>query len=369
MNGPVNFGIVGCGQISQKHADIIARRLPGARLVGVCDMNPERRAQMAAKYAVPAFASLEHMAATLGRQLHAVNVLTPSGYHADNVLEAVALGCKNIVVEKPMALTLEDAEEMIEACQRAGARLFVVAQNRCNRPVQALAQTLRAGRFGRLVEGTVRLRWCRKQSYYDASTWRGTWQLDGGVFANQAYHHIDLLTWLLGDVESVFAYTATQLADIEAEDTGTAVLRFRNGTLGIIEATTATRPRDLEGSISVLGEHGTVEIGGFSANKLKVWDFDPACAADEAVRHEQAENPANDPAYAHVAYLEEVVQCIRQNLPAMTDGRQGLKCLRLIHALYQSALTRSEIKLSSFRSSLSQLGKRPEKRPRTALAG
>ena len=173
-----------------------------------------------------------------------------------------------------MALTLDDADAMIRACDAHGIKLFVVKQNRFNVPVVKLREALDAGRFGKLVMGTVRVRWCRHQDYYDQDAWRGTWALDGGVLSNQASHHVDLLEWMMGDVESVFAHGATALVDIETEDT--AVVRAassRNGALGVIEATTAARPRDLEGSISILGENGTVEIGGFAVNEMQTWNF------------------------------------------------------------------------------------------------
>src|SRR5205814_6206791 len=160
---------------------------------------------------------------------------------------------KHIMVEKPMALTLTDADRMIAACDQAGIKLFVVKQNRFNVPVMKLREALEAGRFGRLVLGTVRVRWCRTQAYYDQDAWRGTWALDGGVLSNQASHHIDVLEWMMGDVDSVFAKSTTALVKIEAEDTAVVVLKFKSGALGVIEATTAARPRDLEGSVSILG--------------------------------------------------------------------------------------------------------------------
>ena len=162
---------------------------------------------------------------------------------------------------------------MIEACDKHGVKLFVVKQNRFNVPVVQLRKALDQGRFGKLIMGTVRVRWCRPQAYYDQDSWRGTWAYDGGVLTNQASHHVDLLEWMMGDVESVFAKSKHALADIEAEDTAVVILKFRNGALGVIEATTAIRPKDLEGSISILGETGSVEVGGFAVNEMKTWNF------------------------------------------------------------------------------------------------
>lgn len=343
-NDCINFALMGCGRIAEKHASVLSGQLPGARLVGVCDVVAERAEAFGRKYNVPAFTSLEQMVAAIGPSIDVVNVLTPSGYHAKHTLEVARHGF-HVVVEKPMALTLEDAETMVQACDRAGVRLFVVKQNRFNKPVQKLREAVDAGRFGKIALATVRVRWCRRQSYYDQDAWRGTWLLDGGVFANQASHHVDLLTWLMGDVNSVFAYTARQLADIEAEDTGIVVLRFRNGALGVIEATTAARPKDLEGSISILGERGAVEIGGFAVNQMKTWQFETPEPGDELVMTEYNENPPNVYGFGHLEYLRHVTEALRESKPALVDGREGLKSLALINAIYESAESGHEVNM------------------------
>jgi predicted dehydrogenase len=250
---------------------------------------------------------------------------------------------KHIVVEKPMALTLPDADAMIRACDAARVKLFVVKQNRYNLPVQKLRAAVEEGRFGKLVLATVRVRWCRTQAYYDQDPWRGTWAQDGGVFSNQASHHVDLLEWMVGEVESVFAKSATALVNIEAEDTGVVVVKFANGALGLIEATTATRPKDLEGSISILGERGSVEIGGFAVNQMKTWNFSDPRAEDEEVVREYRENPPNVYGFGHVRYLRHVVDCIVSGSPALVDGLEGRKSLELISAIYESIETGREV--------------------------
>ena len=247
-----------------------------------------------------------------------VVVLTPSGAHAQNVTE-LARYRKHVVVEKPMALTLSDADAMIRACDAAGVKLFVVKQNRFNVPVVKLREALEQGRFGRLVMGTVRVRWCRRQDYYDQDAWRGTWSMDGGVLTNQASHHVDLLEWMMGDVETVYAMSRTALVDIETEDTAVVSLRFTNGALGVIEATTAARPKDLEGSISILGEGGTVEIGGFAVNELKVWNFAEPREGDEDVRGKFSVNPPSVYGYGHEAYYNHVVDCIMHDRRQLVD--------------------------------------------------
>lgn len=241
----VKFGLVGCGRIAKRHAELLSGVVHGAQLVAVCDVNPEKAREFGEKYGVGWFTDMAEMMTRSSPDV--VSVLTPSGLHCQHVLQLAPYG-KHIVVEKPMALTLDDADAMISACDTYGCRLFVVKQNRFNVPVVKLREAMEEKRFGKLVMGTVRVRWCRTQAYYDMDAWRGTWELDGGVLTNQASHHVDLLEWMMGDVESVFARSTTALVNIESEDTAIAVLKFRNGALGCIEATTATRPKDLEGS-------------------------------------------------------------------------------------------------------------------------
>jgi predicted dehydrogenase len=252
---------------------------------------------------------------------------------------------KHIVVEKPMALRLQDADAMIKACDTAGVKLFVVKQNRFNVPVVKLREAINQNRFGKLVLGTVRVRWCRAQSYYDQAPWRGTWALDGGVLTNQASHHVDLLEWMLGEVDSVFAMSTTALANIEAEDTAVVTLRFRNGALGVIEATTAVRPKDLEGSISILGEGGSVEIGGFAVNKMKEWNFVKPQLGDDEVMEKYSVNPPSVYGFGHHAYYEHVVDCINNNRQHLVDGPTGRKSLELINAIYESIETGKEVTL------------------------
>lgn len=338
----MRFALVGCGRIAKKHAEILSKQLPDAALATVCDINHARAAEYGKKYNVPFFTDMHEMMRKAGNSIDVVNILTPSGNHAEHTIALAPYG-KHIVVEKPMALTIEDADSMISACDRAGVKLFVVKQNRYNYPVQKLRSALEEGRFGKLVLGTVRVRWCRDQKYYDQDAWRGTWRYDGGVFTNQASHHIDLLEWMMGDVESVFAKSATQLVKIEAEDTGIAVLKFKSGALGIIEATTATRPKDLEGSISILGEKGTVEIGGFAVNEMKIWNFTERRPEDDEVIEKYRQNPPDVYGFGHVEYLKDVIDSIRNNKKALVDGLEGRKSLELIMALYESIETGKEV--------------------------
>jgi UDP-N-acetyl-2-amino-2-deoxyglucuronate dehydrogenase len=352
---PLRFALIGCGRIARRHADLLGGRVvAGTELAAVCDIDGTKAQRIALTYSVPAYTDMIEMASR--EKIDVFVVLTESGNHARDVIRLAPYG-KHVVVEKPMALTLDDADTMIRSCDAAGVRLFVVKQNRFNVPVVKLRQVLEAGRFGKLVMGTVRVRWCRDQAYYRQDAWRGTWALDGGVLTNQASHHVDLLEWMMGGVESVFAKSITALADIEAEDTAVVVLKFRSGALGVIEATTATRPRDLEGSISILGEGGSVEIGGFAVNSMKTWAFRDPEDGDDEVMARYSVNPPNVYGFGHQAYYEHVVDCIVGNKPQLVDGLEGRRSLELISAIYESIETGREVFLR-FSPSKCRLGQR-----------
>lgn len=339
----LKFVLVGCGRIAKRHSELLGfNQINGASLVAVCDVVEDKARKLGEQFSVPYFTDMHQMMQSAA--IDVVVVLTESGNHARDVLALTKYG-KHIVVEKPMALTLDDADRMIRACDQAGCKLFVVKQNRFNVPVAKLREALDAGRFGKLVMGTVRVRWCRPQSYYDQDPWRGTWAFDGGVLTNQASHHVDLLEWMMGEVESVFAMSRTALVDIEAEDTAVVALRFRNGALGLIEATTAVRPKDLEGSISILGEGGAVEIAGFAVNKMKTWNFVNSVHEDEEVLEKYSVNPPNVYGFGHQAYYEHVVDCIQNDKRHLVDGLEGRKSLELINAIYESVETGKEVKL------------------------
>lgn len=336
----LRFALLGCGRIARRHADLLGRQqVADACLVAVCDLIPERAAEFGATYGVPSYTDMHEMMAQ--SDIDVVVVLTESGHHASHTIALAPYG-KHIVVEKPMALTLDDADAMIAACERAGVRLFVVKQNRFNVPVVKAREALERGRLGRLVLGTVRVRWCRPQAYYDQATWRGTWAMDGGVLANQASHHVDMLQWMMGDVVSVHARGATIAARIEAEDTAVATLRFASGALGVIEATTATRPRDLEGSISLIGDRGTIEIAGFAVNKMRHWHFIDQMPDDDDVMERYSVNPPNVYGFGHQAYYEHLVKAIQSDRPGLVEGREGRRSLALLTSIYESIASGTE---------------------------
>lgn len=325
------------------------------RLAGVADTTLARAEAFAREYGARPYTGLAELIAREKPDL--VTICTPSGNHAEQVLLACRAGVKNVIVEKPMALRLSDADAMIAECERLGTLLMVVKQNRFNLPIKKLREAMDHGRFGKLVLGAVRVRWCRRQDYYDQDAWRGTWAQDGGVFANQASHHVDMLVHLLGDVTSVRAVTSTRLVRIEAEDTGAALLTFRSGALGILEATTAARPEDLEGSISILGENGTVEVGGFAMNEMKVWRFSNHGPEDDGVLDRYRSNPPDVYGFGHHEFLDHAIHAIRTGGPPPVDGREGRRSLEVITAIYESAESGTEVRLP-FTPRLSRLGER-----------
>lgn len=336
----LHFALIGCGKIARRHAEILSQ-MEGVHLAAVCDVAEDRARSFGERYGARWYNNYNNMLEK-DKTIQVVNVLTPSGLHARNVLDIVEHG-KHVVVEKPMALTLDDADEMIDKCSKNGVKLFVVKQNRYNLPVKKMREAIEEDRFGKLVLGSVRVRWCRRQDYYDSEPWRGSWAMDGGVLTNQASHHIDLLTWMMGDIESVMAKTATRLVNIETEDTGAVIIKFRSGALGIIEATTATRPIDLEGSISIMGERGVVEIGGFAVNEMKLWKFEDTRPEDEEVLDKYRQNPHDLYGFGHREYLKEVVDSIVNGKEAFVDGVEGRKSLELVNAIYESVETGREV--------------------------
>ncbi len=352
----LNFGLIGCGRIAKRYAEILSsHKVSNAKLSAVCDTNYNRAHLFSNTYQVPCFASSKEMLEKCADKIDVLCILTPSGRHASNLFEIVSYK-KHFVVEKPMALKLEDADKMIDVCEANGVKLFVVKQNRYNLAIIKLREALEEGRFGRLIMGSVRVRWSRTQEYYNQDAWRGTWALDGGVFTNQASHHIDLLEWMLGSPKDVFAMSRTALVDIETEDTGVALIHFENGALGVIEATTATRPKDLEGSLSILGEYGSVEIGGFAVNQIKTWNFCELREKDNEILENYNQKPPNIYGFGHIAYLQDVVDCILHDKPVLVDGNEGRKSLKLLTAIYEAVETKKVVNLP-IQARYSKLGK------------
>lgn len=330
--------LVGCGRISKNHFDAL-RKVPGLSLSAVCDIVPERARAAGEQEGVAHFTTYEELLQRA--ECDVVSICTPSGLHAAQGALGASAG-KHVITEKPMAITLGQADDLVKACDDAGVYLFVVKQNRLNPPIQLLKRAIDKGRFGRIFLANTTVRWQRPQEYYDAAPWRGTWEFDGGAIMNQASHYVDLIQWLVGPVESVMAKTATQARRIEAEDSGVALLKFRSGALGVIEVNVLTYPRNLEGSITILGEKGSVKIGGTAVNRVEHWlfaDYDD----DDKLVDGATTNPPNIYGFGHEGYYRNVLAVLRGEAQPQTDGRAGRKSLELILGIYESAKVGREV--------------------------
>jgi UDP-N-acetyl-2-amino-2-deoxyglucuronate dehydrogenase len=338
VEGRARVALVGCGRISRNHFDAITN-IPELELVAVADIDTGRAEREGAARGVPAFSSLGAMLDAVPSDL--VSICTPSGLHPTHGMLAAQHG-RHVLTEKPMAISLAGADELVAACDAAGVHLFVVKQNRLNPAIQLLKRAVDKDRFGRIYMANTTVRWTRPQEYYDQESWRGTWEFDGGAMLNQASHYVDLMQWLVGPVESVVAKTATQARHIEAEDSGVAVLKFRSGALGVIEVNVLTYPRNLEGSITILGEKGSVKIGGTAVNRVDHWQFESYDDDDKLV-DAASTNPPSVYGFGHEGYYRNLLPVLRGTARPDTDGRAGRKSLELILGIYESAKTGREV--------------------------
>lgn len=330
---PVRFALVGCGRISANHVEALRQHAGRAELVAVCDNRPAALEAAVARTGVRGFGSLDALLA--GSDADVIVLATPSGLHPRQAMRAAQAG-RHVLTEKPMATKWDEGMAMVRACRDAGVKLFVVKQNRLNPTLQLLKQAVDAGRFGAIYMTTVNVFWTRPQSYYDDARWRGRWDLDGGAFLNQASHYVDMVDWLVGPVDSVHAYTATLARDIEAEDTGVMSLRLRRNGLASINVTMLTHGRNFEGSITILGEKGTVRVGGVAVNQIQHWEFAEPRAEDEQVKTASYATPS---VYGpgHPLYYDNVIRTLRGEAHAEVDGYEGLRSLEVVIAAYRSA--------------------------------
>jgi UDP-N-acetyl-2-amino-2-deoxyglucuronate dehydrogenase len=330
----IRLALVGCGRIADNHFGAIEGHADRVDLVDVCDIDPDNLAAAVKRTGAKGHLHLGDMLASSTADL--VILTTPSGLHPDQAV-AVARAGKHVMTEKPMATRWQDGLRMVRACDDAGVRLFVVKQNRRNATLQLLKQAVEQGRFGRIYNVALNVFWTRPQDYYDQGNgWRGTWEYDGGAFMNQASHYIDLLDWIIGPVESVMAYTATQAREIEAEDGGVAAIRWRSGAMGTLNVSMLTYPKNLEGSITILGEKGTARIGGVAVNEIQEWQFADARPEDAEVKA-ASYTTTSVYGFGHPLYYDNVIQTLRGEAQAETDGRSGLKSLELLVSMYRSA--------------------------------
>jgi len=329
----IKIAIVGCGRISRNHFGSIEQHGDKLELAAICDIDPAVLAEHAEKYKVPAYQYMEEMLQK--EQIDLVALCTPSGIHPDQAVLA-ARNKVHVMTEKPMATRWNDGVRMVKACDEAGVRLFVVKQNRRNTTLQLLKRAVAEKRFGKIHMVHLNVFWTRPQSYYDQGNgWRGTWEFDGGAFMNQASHYVDLLDWLIGPVDKVQAMMSTT-RDIEVEDTGVLNVKWRNGALGSMSVTMLTYPKNLEGSITILGETGTVRIGGVAVNDIQLWQFDEAKDYDRQIQEANYETTSVY-GFGHPLYYKNVVDVMRGEAEPETDGREGLKSLELLIAAYLSS--------------------------------
>lgn len=333
LDRKINVALVGCGRIAKNHLQALVEHKDRLSLTAVCDRDEAAAHAVAKDHNAEVYTSLEVMLAEA--EIDLVILCTPSGLHPSQTIQVAESG-RHVLTEKPMATRWQDGLDMVKACDKAEARLFVVKQNRLNPPIQALKRAITEGRFGRIYMANVNVFWTRPQEYYDQGGWRGSWEWDGGAFMNQASHYVDLIQWLLGPVDSVQAMMSTLGRKIEAEDSGVLNIRWRQGTMGSVNVTMLTYPKNYEGSITLLGEKGTVRIGGVAVNEVQHWEFEDVQPEDADI---QAENYATTSVYGfgHVPYYGNVIDCLQGKPADITDGRSGLACLELLIAAYRSA--------------------------------
>ena len=329
----LRFAIIGCGRIAPRHAQSLRDLSPDAALLAVADVVESRARKLAETYGVEPYIDYRHI---LDRKdIDVVCVCAPSGLHASMGIQAAQAG-KHVVVEKPMALSLDDADALIDACASAGVTLTVVLQNRYNPPVQELKRAIEDGKLGKLFLGNATVRWYRPQSYYEDG-WHGTRAMDGGALMNQSIHHIDALQWLMGSrVESVFAYGATLAHTMECEDVAVATWRFASGALGVVEGSTLTWPENLEGSVAIFGERGSAKVGGTALNRRVLWKIDGALEQERQIISSELVDPPSVYGSSHRAVLADTISAIREGRPSRTNGFEGRHSVALVLAMYQS---------------------------------
>ncbi len=333
LDRKVRFALVGCGRIAANHFSALEKHSDRTELVAVCDIDPAALEAAARRTGARSYSSIDEMLVETDADI--VILTTPSGLHAEQTIKIAASG-KHVMTEKPMATRWKDGLSMIKACDEANVRLFVVKQNRRNATLQLVKQAVEQNRFGRIYMVNINVFWTRPQEYYDSASWRGTWEFDGGALMNQASHYVDLLDWLVGPIESLQAYTATLARNIEVEDSAVVSVRWRSGALGSMNVTMLTYPRNLEGSITILGEKGTVRLGGVAVNEIQHWEFDTPHESDTKVQEASYETTSVY-GFGHPLYYDNVIKVLKGEAEPETDGREGLKSLEVLIAAYLSS--------------------------------
>lgn len=333
VNRKIKIAVIGCGRIAKNHFAAIEAHSENLELVAVCDTEAERCQEYADKYSVQAFTQYHDLLAKSDCDI--VALCTPSGLHPKHTIMAARHG-KHVMTEKPMATRWKDGLAMVQACDDAQVYLFVVKQNRQNATLQLLKRAVEERRFGRIHMVHLNVFWTRPQAYYDSAQWRGTWEMDGGAFMNQASHYVDLLEWLIGPIADVQAMTGTLSRMIEVEDSGVLNIRWRHGALGSMAVTMLTYPKNLEGSITIIGEKGTARVGGVAVNEIQTWEFEEPMDYDKDI-HSASYETTSVYGFGHPGYYKNVIESLRGEATPETDGREGLKSVEVLIAAYISA--------------------------------
>lgn len=341
----MKYALIGCGRISPNH--IVAAKSNGLEIVGICDIDEKNIADKVAKFElgdVHTYTDYKEMIATEKPEL--VAICTESGKHAAIALDCIDAGI-NVIIEKPIALNLKDADEIVRRGKEKGVKVCANHQNRFNKSISKIRDAVEKGRFGKMFYGTAHIRWCRDWEYYSRAKWRGTWEQDGGALMNQCIHNIDLLRWMMGDeVDEVVGMTDRLNHDyIDAEDLGIAIIRFKNGSYGILEGTTDVYPKNLEETLYLFGEKGTVKAGGSSVNKIEEWRFSDQLDSSDDVIAQFSENPPNVYGFGHTPLYADMIDAIKNDREPYVNGEAGRRALELVLAVYKSAAEGRPVKL------------------------
>lgn len=340
-SGKIRFALVGCGRISKNHLIAIQKFREDAELVAACDVDPEALKRVTTEFSVPGYSNLNDL--LKNSQFDVAVLCTPSGLHAEQAIAVLNSG-RHVMTEKPMATQWQDGMAMLAAAEKANRHLFVVKQNRLNPTLQIVKEAIRLNRFGKIHMVSVNVFWTRPQEYYDQAPWRGTWALDGGAFMNQASHYVDLLNWLVGPISELQAFTGTLARKIEAEDTGVVAFKLKDGGMGSMNVTMLTYPKNLEGSITIIGENGTARIGGVAVNEIQHWEFKDSHPMDETLQ-DASYSTTCVYGIGHPLYYKNVISVLRAEDKPISDGYQGLQSLELLVAIYRSAKNKQLIQL------------------------
>ena len=342
----MKYVLIGCGRIAVNHIKAVINNQ--LELAAVCDVKPEAMETLLAKYGLEKDPSIhrytDYKEMVDAEQPQLAAIATESGLHAQIALYCIQHGVK-VIIEKPMTMSMADADAIVEAAEAHHVKVCACHQNRFNNAVQATRKALEEGRFGKLSHGSIHVRWNRNKDYYDQAPWRGTWAQDGGCMMNQCIHGVDLLRWMMGDeVEEVYAQTAQQFHHyLECEDIGMAVVKFKNGAIGTIEGTTNVYPKNLEETLYLFGETGTVKLGGTSTNNIDVWDFADTRLEDADLKGLQ--EATNVYGNGHTAVYADMMDAIENDRAPYIDAKAGRRALEMILAMYQSAATGIPVKL------------------------